>query len=76
MKRIKERLAALEQVESQQHRVTRIEIVCAETGEVGAVIHVGGQPDQEGVMQALEFKHKTQPARTLRAREQGTDQEG
>jgi len=77
MKRIKERLEALEKGNtSEQQRITCIELVDAETGEVGGVIHIGGQPDQEGVMQALGYKHKTQPARTLRAREQGTGQEG
>lgn len=69
-KTIEHRLDKLERkVESQQHRVTRIEIVCAETGEVGAVLHVGVQPDQEGVMQALEYKHETDPPRTLKARQ-------
>lgn len=76
-RRIKERLAAMEQGSANnQQRITCIELVDAETGEVGAVLHIGGQPDQAGVMQALEHKHKTRPARTLRAREQGTDQEG
>ena len=46
-KTIEQRLDKLErEVESQQHRVTRIEIVCAETGEVGCVIHVGGHHQQ------------------------------
>ena len=68
-KTIEQRLDKLErEVESQQHRVTRIEIVCAETGEVGAVMHVGGQPDQEGVMQALKFKHETDPPREVWSR--------
>jgi len=44
MKRIKERLEALEQGStSEQQRITCIELVDAETGEVGGVIHVGDQ---------------------------------
>lgn len=77
MKRIKERLAALEQGStSDQQHITCIELVDAETGEVGGVIHIGGQPDQAGVMQALEYKHKVRLPRKLTPREQGTDQEG
>ena len=75
-KNLKQRLAKLEETQAADNRITRIELVAAETGEVVGVIHVGGGPDPEGVLQALEYKHKTQPARTLRAREQGTDQEG
>ena len=68
-KTLEQRLDKLErEVESQQHRVTRIEIVCAETGEVGAVLHVGGQPAQAGVMQALKYKHETDPPRVVRSR--------
>lgn len=76
MKRIKERLEALEQGSASEQRITCIELVDAETGEVGGVIHIGGEPDQAGVMQALEYKHETRPARTLRAREKSSDQEG
>lgn len=78
MKRIKERLAALEQGGTGGHQriITRVELVDAETGEVGGVIHFGGQPDQAGVMQALEYKHKVRPPRKLTPREQGSDQEG
>ena len=68
MKRIKERLEALEQGStSDQQRITCIELVDAETGEVGGVIHIGGQPDQAGVTQALEYKHENSPASCLRA---------
>ena len=63
MKRIKERLAALEQGStSDQQRITCIELVDAETGEVGGVIHIGGQPDQAGVTQALERKKQDDEA--------------
>ena len=45
---IEKRLAKLEQSTQQdQHRVTEIHLVSAETGEVGAVIYVGGDPDQK-----------------------------
>lgn len=68
-KETERRLAALENgATSDQGRVTRIELVDAITGEVGGVIHVGGKPDQEGVMQALEYKHETDPPRKLIAR--------
>ena len=68
MRRIKERLAALEQGStSEQQRITCITLVDAETGEVGGVIHVGGQPDQAGVMVRLPRKL---------TQEQGGDQEG
>lgn len=68
MKRIKERLAALEQGSASEHqRITCIELVDAETGEVGAVIHVG-KPDPDGVLEALKHKHQTTPARKLKAR--------
>ena len=77
MKRIKERLAALEEGSaSDQKRITCIELVDAETGEVGGVIHIGGQPDQAGVMQALKYKHKARLSRKLTPREQGSDQKG
>lgn len=62
MKRIKERLTALEQGSTSEHqRITCIELVGAGTGEAVGVIHIGGQPDQAGVMAALEYKHKARP---------------
>ena len=65
-KTLEQRLDKLErEVESQQHRVTRIEIVCAETGEVGAVIHVGEQPSGDEVLEVLKYKHETDPPRKL-----------
>lgn len=71
MKRLADRLTKLESTSTEaEQRITRIELVDAETGEVGAVIHVGGQPDQTEVLQALEYKHSTNPPRKLLSRNQ------
>lgn len=70
MKRAKQRLDALEKVSSdQRQQITRIEIVDGETGEVGAVIHVGGTPDGADALQTLKYKHETDPPRKLHTRQ-------
>ena len=47
MKQIKERIEALEQGSTGEQRITRVEIVAGGTGELGFVIHIGEQPDQQ-----------------------------
>lgn len=64
-KKLKQRIEKLEQTQAAEHRITRIEIVCAETGEVGAVIHVGEQPSGDEVLEVLKYKHETDPPRKL-----------
>ena len=62
MKRIKQRLTTLEQAATnERQRITRIELVDAVTGEAGGVIHIGGPTSGAEVLQALEYKHETEP---------------
>ncbi|PRB83851.1 hypothetical protein CQ007_03210 [Pseudomonas sp. MYb185] len=64
MKRIKQRLITLEQAStSGGQRITRIELVNAMTGKVGAVIHIGGPESDAEVLQVLTYKHETDPPR-------------
>ena len=65
---IEKRLAKLEQsTQQEQQRITYIELVCATTGKVGAIIPVGGghREQQSAVMDALKYKHETDPPRKL-----------
>lgn len=72
MKRIKERLTYLEQGEaSESQRITRIELVDGVTGEVAAVIHVGKHPNDDEVLEALRYKHETDPPQKLEPRRTG-----
>ena len=67
--RLNQRIKALEQASTeQQFRVTRIELVDGVTGEVAAVIPVGGPPSRDAVLEALEYKHETNPPRKVRSR--------
>jgi len=54
---------------SERQYITRIEIVSAETGAVGAVIRVGGTPDGADALQTLKYKHETDPPRKLHTRQ-------
>jgi len=71
MKRLIDRLAELEQkTQADDQRVTKVELVCAVTGEIGAVLHIGKQSNTDDVMKALAFKHETDPPRRLVSRVQ------
>lgn len=68
---LERRLAALEALKAEsskpQNRITEVQLIDPTTGEVGAVIPVGGdhKASAAGVVEALKFKHQTNPPRQL-----------
>ena len=66
---LEKRLKALEQTKVRE-QVKLIELVDPVSGEVGAVIPIGGNHKESAtaVTAALEFKHRTNPPRQLVSR--------
>lgn len=68
---LSKRLAQLEQkAKADDQRVTKVLLVDAVTGEIGAVLHIGQHQNTDEIMQGLAFKHETNPPRKLVSRVQ------